>query len=193
MPKTMQYSKEDVIRVAYEIVKEEGFEGMNARKIAKKLNSSVHPIFNHFENIEELKKAVLEKIIETYHTYMISGKGKEKYYKETGLSYIKFAKDFPQFFKIMFMNPTKLDAENFIMADSVGDEVIRAGQKLTGFSYEEQKKFHVKVWIFTHGIACLVATKTVKLSNKEIEEMLENTVRQMAIGYKFEYKGEQGK
>lgn len=51
MPKAMQYSKEDVIRVAYEIVKEEGFEGMNARKIAKKLNSSVHPIFNHFENI----------------------------------------------------------------------------------------------------------------------------------------------
>lgn len=190
MPKAMQYSKEDVIRVAYEIVKEEGLEGINARKIAKKLNSSVHPIFNHFENIEELKKAVLEKIIETYHTYMISGKGKEKYYKETGLSYIKFAKDFPQFFKIMFMNPTKLDAENFIMSDSTGDEVIRAGQQLTGFSYEEQKKFHVKVWIFTHGIACLVATKTVKLSDNEIEEMLENTVRQMAIGYKFENKGE---
>lgn len=193
MPKAMQYSKEDVIRVAYEIVKEEGFEGMNSRKIAKKLNSSVHPIFNHFENIEELKKSVLEKIVETYHTYMVSGKGKEKYYKQMGLSYIKFAKDFPQFFKIMFMNPTKLDTENFIMADAIGDEVVKAGQILTGFSYEEQKKFHVKVWIFTHGIACLVATKTVKLSDKEIEEMLENTVRQMVTGYQFENKGEQGK
>ena len=64
MPKAMQYSKQDVVQVAYEIVKEEGLEGINARKIAKKLNSSVHPIFNHFENIEELKKAVeiLEKV-----------------------------------------------------------------------------------------------------------------------------------
>ena len=69
------------------------------------------------------------------------------------------------------------------MADSAGDEIIKAGQILTGLSYEEQKRFHVRVWIFTHGIACLVATNTVKLSNKEIEEMLENTVRQMAIGY----------
>ncbi len=179
----MQYSKQDVVQVAYEIVKEEGLEGINARKIAKKLNSSVHPIFNHFENIEELKKAVVEKIVETYHSYMISGKGKEKYYKQMGLSYIQFAKDFPQFFRIMFMNPTRLSAEKFIMADSAGDEIIKAGQILTGLSYEEQKRFHVRVWIFTHGIACLVATNTVKLSNKEIEEMLENTVRQMAIGY----------
>ena len=183
MPKAMQYSKQDVVQVAYEIVKEEGLEGINARKIAKKLNSSVHPIFNHFENIEELKKAVVEKIVETYHSYMISGKGKEKYYKQMGLSYIQFAKDFPQFFRIMFMNPTKLSAEKFIMADSAGDEIVKTGQILTGLSYEEQKKFHVRVWIFTHGIACLVATNTVKLSNKEIEEMLENTVRQMAIGY----------
>ncbi len=183
MPKAMQYSKQDVVQVAYEIVKEEGLEGINARKIAKKLNSSVHPIFNHFENIEELKKAVVEKIVETYHSYMISGKGKEKYYKQMGLSYIQFAKDFPQFFRIMFMNPTRLSAEKFIMADSAGDEIIKAGQILTGLSYEEQKRFHVRVWIFTHGIACLVATNTVKLSNKEIEEMLENTVRQMAIGY----------
>lgn len=193
MPKAMQYSKQDVVQVAYEIVKEEGLEGINARKIAKKLNSSVHPIFNHFENIEELKKAVVEKIVETYHSYMISGKGKEKYYKQMGLSYIQFAKDFPQFFRIMFMNPTKLSAEKFIMADSAGDEIIKAGQILTGLSYEEQKKFHVGVWIFTHGIACLVATNTVKLSNKEIEEMLENTVRQMAIGYQFQSKGEKGK
>ena len=193
MPKAMKYSKEEVVQVAYEIVKEEGIEGINARKIAKKLNASVHPIFNHFENIEELKKVVLEKIIKTYDSYMTSGKGKEKYYKEMGLSYIKFAKDFPQFFKIMFMNPSKLDAQNFIMSNSAGDEVIKAGQQLTGLPYEEQKKFHVKVWIFTHGIACLVATKTIQLSNKEIEEMLENTVRQMAIGYKFENKGEQEK
>lgn len=186
MPKAMQYSKQDVVQVAYEIVKDEGLEGINARKIAKKLDSSVHPIFNHFENIEELKKAVVEKIVETYHSYMTSGKGKEKYYKQMGLSYIKFAKDFPQFFKIMFMNPSKLGAEDFISQSTVGDEVIKAGQILTGLSYEEQKAFHVEVWMLTHGIACLVATKTVKLSDEEIGELLENTVRQMIIGYKFE-------
>lgn len=183
MPKTMQYSKEDVVKVAYEIVKEEGLEGINARKIAKRLNASVHPIFNHFSNIEELKKAVLEKIVEKYQEYMMTGKGKEKEYKQMGLSYIQFAKDLPQFFKIMFMNPTTLDAENFMMSNTISEEVIQAGQKLTKLSFEEQKQFHIKVWIFTHGIACLVANGTVDFTEEQISELLESTVREMLIGY----------
>lgn len=185
MPKVMQYSKDDVTQAAYDIVKEEGMEGINARKIAKRLNASVHPIFNHFKNMEELKKAVCEKIANTYHEYMLSGKNKEKAYKEMGLSYIKFAKDYPQFFKVLFMNPTTLNAEKFVMVDSIGEDVIKAGQLLTGLSFEEQTKFHVKVWIFTHGIACLVANRTVNFTDDEISELLEKTVREMVIGYKL--------
>ena len=44
---------------------------------------------------------------------------------------------------------------------------------------EEQKKFHVKVWIFTYGIACLLATRTVKFTDEEIEELLVSTVDAM--------------
>lgn len=189
MPKAIQYSKEDVIQAAYEIVKIEGIEGINARKVAKKLNASVHPIFHHFENMEDLKKAVYEKIENTYHEYMLSGTDNEQAYKQTGLSYIKFAKEYPQFFKMIFMQKTNLNAEDFMMADKgCSDEVIKAGQKLTGFSYEEQKQFHIKVWIFTHGIACLAATGTVDFTDEEIEKLLTDTVRHMVIGYKFENK-----
>lgn len=70
------------------------------------------------------------------------------------------------------------------MQDTVGDHVIKAGQKLTNFSYEEQKNFHIRVWIFTHGLACLVATKTIQFTPKEIEHLLEETVREILIGYK---------
>jgi len=45
----------------------------------------------------------------------------------------------------------------------MSNDVIKKGQILTGLSYEEQTKFHVKVWIFTHGIATLLATNTVKM------------------------------
>ena len=55
---------------------------------------------------------------------------------------------------------------------------------MTGLSFEEQKKFHVKVWIFTHGIACLVATNTVEFSDEEIEKLLTESVKHMILGYK---------
>lgn len=188
MPKKEQFTKEDVIDTAFKIVKDEGFEGLNARKIAKELNSSVHPIFNHYKNMEELNKAIYEKMKDIYHEYMLSGMDKENPYKGTGLSYIKFAKDYPEFFKIMFMGKTNLNAENFMMSDDISDKIIEAGQKLTGFLYEEQKQFHVKVWIFTHGIASLIATRTVDFTDAEIDNMLQTTVRQMVIGKKIEDK-----
>ena len=103
MPPKAMFKKEDVLNIAYEIVKKEGFENLNARKIAKELNSSVHPIFRHFKDMEDLKKAVYEKIYNKYNEYMLSGVNEEKAYKKMGLSYIKFAKDYPEFFKILFI------------------------------------------------------------------------------------------
>jgi len=183
MPPKAMFKRDDVLDVAYEIVRKEGVESLNARRIAKELKSSVHPIFRHFKDMEELKNAVYEKIYFKYKEYMLSGIHKEKAYKQMGLSYIKFAKDYPEFFKIIFMQKTNLNAENFIMEDDAGDSVIKTGQELTGLTFEEQKKFHIKVWIFTHGIACLVATDTVKFSDEEIGRLLENTVREMLKGY----------
>lgn len=184
-----KFLKENIIQTAYEIVKEEGFESINARRIAKELNSSVQPIFHNFATMEELKKEVYEKVYQKYKEYMLRGVEKEKDYKQMGISYIQFAKDYPEFFKIIFMQKTNLNAEKFVMADAIGDDIIKKGQLLTGLPYEEQKKFHVKVWIFTHGIATLVATKTVEFTDLEISELLEKTVREMAIGYIREKKG----
>lgn len=188
MPPIRKYNKESIIEAAYEIVKKEGLESLNARRLAKKLGCSIQPIFHNFASMEELNKEVYQKIYAEYQRYMLSGKDSEKPYKEMGMSYICFAKDYPEFFKIIFMQETNLKADAFIMADNLGEDVMKAGQVLTGLSYEEQRKFHVKVWMFTHGIACLVATKTIEISLEEIENLLTSTVGELLKGIE---KGEQ--
>lgn len=187
MPPIPKFSKEDIINCAYEIVKKEGFEKLNARRIASELGCSVQPIFHNFTSMEELNKVVYKSIYQKYQEYMLKGKEqKDNPYKQMGLSYIEFASDYPEFFKILFMQKTNENASDFVMKDSMGNDVIKVGQTLTGLSFEEQKKFHVRVWIFTHGIACLVATKTIKFTKNEIEELLTKSVREMLIGYKME-------
>lgn len=187
MPPIIKYTKEDIINTALEIVKKEGFDGLNARKLAKELGSSIQPIFHKFSSMEELKKELSKIIYAKYQEYMHIGKNEEKYYKKMGLSYIKFAKDYPEYFKIIFMQSTKFNAEEFMMSDhNLGKEVIAAGQKLTGFNFEEQKKFHLKVWIFTHGLACLIATNTISIDEEQINELLEKTVMELLKGYKGE-------
>lgn len=184
MPPIRKYTKAEIIEVAENIIKEEGMSSLNARRLAKKLGCSVQPIFHNFKSMDEVVKEVIKNITNKYHEYMLSGQNSENPYKAMGLSYIKFAREYKEFFKILFMQKTDLNIENFIMSDSIGDDVIKTGMILTGLSYESQKNFHTKVWMFTHGIACLVATETVKLTDLEIDSLLQSTVREMLIGYK---------
>ncbi len=192
MPRSTTFKKEDILNVAYELVRKEGMEAINARRIAKELNSSVHPIFNQFKDMNSLKEEIYTKILDKYHEYMLSTKEGVNPYKQMGLSYIKFAKDYPEFFKLILMQKTNLNVETFLMTDKAFvDDVIKTGQQLTGLSYEEQKRFHIKVWIITHGIACLVATSTVQFTDEDISKLLGETVLQLLKGYKMEgNKGE---
>lgn len=190
MPPITKFSREDIINVSYEIVKKEGFDSLNARRIAKELKCSIQPIFHNFKNMEELKEEIKQKIYKKYEEYMLSGINEKMGYKNTGLSFIRFAKDYPEFFKILFMQETSLDFKNFVSTDTVDEEIIKAGQKMTGLSYEEQIEFQKKVSIFTFGIASLVSTKTVNLSDEEIDKLLGDTVVEMLKGMKVGGKNE---
>ncbi len=190
MPPVRKFSKEEIIISACNIIKTEGKESLNARRLAKSLGCSVQPIFHNFTSMEELNKEVYNHIYNKYKEYMFKAhQSKIKPYKEMGLAYIRFASDYPEFFKMIFMQQTSSTANNIIITDDINTDIIASGQELTHLSYEEQHEFHLKVWIFTHGIACLVATKTVEFKEDEISSLLEETVREMLIGYKYE-KGE---
>lgn len=189
MPPIKKIQKEDIINCALALLKNESIEQINARRIAKELGCSVQPIFYNFENMDDLKKVLFQQIYEIYQNYMFEGSQVKNPYKGMGLAYIRFARDYPNFFKMIFMGRTEFSPKTLIMNDNKGNDVIQKGMELTGFSFEEQKEFHVKVWIFTHGLATLVATGTIQINDYEIDQLLESAVREMIIGRKCEMNG----
>ena len=184
MPPVRKFQREEIIDTAYEIVKKGGLHSINARRIAKELGGSVQPIYHNFKDMEELKEEVNSKIYKKYEEYMLSGINEEKGYKNTGLSFIRFANDYPEFFRILFMRETKITYKDFVLTDNVDDNVIKVGQKFTGLSFEDQKEFQKKVSIFTFGIACLVSTKSVNFTDEEIDKLLGDTDVEMLTGLK---------
>lgn len=83
------------------------------------------------------------------------------------------------------MQERKMNIDEFIQADiEVTENVMESIIKKFDISKEDLKKFHIQVWIYSHGLACLVATKTVDFSDDEIREQLLNTVQQLFRGYK---------
>ena len=52
----MKITKEKILETALEIAKEKGLEGVSNREIAKRMNSSIRPIYYQFKNVFELNK-----------------------------------------------------------------------------------------------------------------------------------------
>ncbi len=174
MPKSVKISREKILDSAFQIAKEEGIEGINIRKIAKFMNSSIRPIYYQFDNMEDLKCELLKKIQNYFYEFLTSNMKEDiPQYKQTGINYIKFAKDEPILFQILFMAKTGLHPKDFITLDKEDyEEYEKIIKKCTNLKGEDIKEFHVKMWIFTHGIATLIATKTCNLTDKQISELL---------------------
>lgn len=173
MSGTKKIQKEDIINAALEIIRENGLNNVQARNIAKKLNCSTQPIFYQFANMEELKNELLKEVLEIYRKYMKVDK-KAHPYKEMGKGYIRFAKEEPKLFQLIFMSENNLNAENFIKHDKkVYEDILKYVSNVTRINSEENvSNFHLKMWIFTHGIATMIATKTCEISEKQISKML---------------------
>lgn len=183
MSKEIKITKEKLLEAALAITREKGLEEVSNREIAKKLNSSIRPIYYQYNNSEELKKELYQKIEDYFYKYIMANMTEDiPYYKQIGVNYIKFAREEKNLFKVLFMSKSEYLPEKFISKDEKNFKKIVDLIKLsTKLEDKDIKKFHVKMWIFTHGIATLIATNTVNLSNEEVAELLSSEFQALML------------
>lgn len=168
MPPLKRISKEDIVKAGYELVEERGIDSLNARDLAKKLNCSVQPLFSNFDNMDSLKKEVLDYCYQKYNDYMKLSKD----YKDTGIRYIRFAKINPNVFKAIFTVPSNRNAMECMINDESFKIIAINMKKMNNFTDEMIKDFHLKMWLFTQGIVSLILNHTCNFSDEEIELLL---------------------
>lgn len=174
MQKELKITKEKILEAVFDIAKKEGLDSLSNREIAKKLNSSIRPIYYQFANVEELKTNLYKKIEKFFYKFLLDNLNEDMpKYKQVGINYIKFAKKEKNLFKILFMSKSEFSSSEIITKDIKDFESLSLVIKLsTRLTEEEIMSFHAKMWIFTHGIATLVATDTVLFKDEQIKELL---------------------
>lgn len=173
MPTKVKISKDKILETAFEIAKEQGIENISNRELAKRMNSSIRPIYYQFKNVDELNQALYTKIEKYFYNFLLDNMEEEiSPYKQVGINYIKFAKKEKKLFQTLFMN-NNLKLNNLTSIDNKDYlKLLKLIKQNTKINDKDIKLFHTKMWIFTHGIATLVASEAVKLSEKEINELL---------------------
>ena len=173
IPTTTKITKEMILNVAFQITKTDGFDKVSNRTIAKKLNSSIRPIYYQFKNVDELNKELYTMISKYFYKYIMNDiETSPLPYKQIGINYINFAKKENKLFQLLFMSDNKNVMETLTKQKDEFTKILDIIKKYTKLKSEVVENFHTEIWIFTHGIATLVANNTIDLTDEEISKLL---------------------
>lgn len=175
MPPKAKFTKEEIITAALQIVQEQGLEALTARALGTYLGSSACPIFTVFQNMEEVQQAVLEAAKALYKEYVDRGLSETPAFKGVGTQYILFAVNEPKLFQLLFM--TEQDsipdlAGVLPLIDESYDKILLSITTEYGITGTAAERLYRHLWIYTHGIATLCATKMCRFTGKGINEMI---------------------
>jgi AcrR family transcriptional regulator len=161
MPPKVIFNKSQIIDSSLKIVKEKGFKQLSAREVARELISSTRPVYENFQSMDELKKTVLQKIVDLLYEYVTRQYTKNAFLN-TGVGYVLYARDHREFFKVIFLEDN--DASGIIdeMLKKLDKEIVKKVPELKKLSHTERKDLLRKGWIYTHGFAVMVFSGYIK-------------------------------
>lgn len=178
MPPKPKITKDLILNAALDITRETGFETVNARSIAGKLQCSTRPIFTCYKNMDEMKTEFLDYAFEYYNRYVENYKKSEntKACLLFPLSYIKFAKEETNLFRLLFINDMDLDMTeaNDFYRELGNAEKAEAFSQMIGAEPERGKEIFLDLFLYSHGIAVLTATGKLSFDSRNLEKMLQN-------------------
>lgn len=175
MPPKAKFSKEQITEAAFRILRENGLEGLTARALGAELGSSACPIFTAFENMEEVQQAAIAAAKSLYKEYIEKGLSETLAFKGVGTQYILFAVNEPKLFRLLFMSEqsTIPDFGSVLpLIDQSYAEILESIVKNYPISETAAKRLYQHLWIYTHGIATLCATKMCRFTEKEISDLM---------------------
>lgn len=175
MPPKAKFSKSEIIKTAFNIVREDGFPALTARALATRLGSSARPIFTVFESMEDVQQAVLEAAKKLYSEYVEQGLSMEQAFKGVGIQYIRFAVEEPKLFQLLFMSEQEtipnLSGVLPVIEQNY-ENILLSVQNDYGIDETAAQNLYRHLWIYSHGIATLCAMKVCHFTDTQIEEML---------------------
>lgn len=166
-----QISEQAIVQAAAKLVAERGIEALNVRSVAAYCGCSTQPIYSCFNSMLGLKKAVLQQILQAYDRCIEQEIASGAYpdYKASGMGYIRFAKEQPNFFKFMFMRDRSGE-------EDAGDPYFfhREAMRATayGVSEDEAERMHTHMWIYVHGIAVMFVTGYLNWDWQTVSDLL---------------------
>lgn len=171
MPAKKKVTREDIIQGAVEVLREEGYSGINARNVAKRLGCSTQPLYFAFRNMEELREELQKQIVKIHNEKVLDVQQLRTMpgmrYRAYGMGLIRFAREEKQLFRYLYLEKGE---EQKRFAEENLDEVVHIVQEEYGYDEETARNFHWDMSCYGYGMAVREYIGITNMTEEELEE-----------------------
>lgn len=180
MPPSVRFSRDAVLNAAYQLVRRDGPDALNARAVARELGGSTQPIFRLFSGMEELKQAVIELALKTWKESLRDRIQTSAFpYLSIGMGFLLFARDEPELFKLLFMRDRVSDGSCTDYNVNWGVPLIEDSVKVDA---DTASKLYARNWLYCYGLAVSIATKYIPcMSECQMRQLLVESLQGVAM------------
>lgn len=176
-----------IINAGKEVIRSDGIENLNVRKIALKLNCSTQPIMYHYKTVAELKSDIYSEIDGYHSAYIMNIENCNlNPMLSIGIRYILFAYEEKNYFKFLFQS-NKFSNMSFNGLFDDNDELSKIYSILAQEAHitkMQSKELFANLFIMVHGLASLLANNAMEYDEKYCIKILENTFHSLLKNYK---------
>ena len=175
MPPKVRVTKKMILDASFDIVRKEGHENLNARRIAERLGCSTQPVLYNFKTVDEIREEVYRMADEYHSSYIMPD---EKLDQDPllalGLNYIRFGYEERHFFRFLFQTNQfgGMDMDALIndpqLAAVIG--MMAEGMKC---GEAEAREMFLLFFAAVHGYASLLANNAMEYDEALSAKMLE--------------------
>lgn len=193
-PRNTQFSRDDIIDAAFNLVREKGWDGFSVQAVGKAIKSSTMPIYSQFANVRELEDAVCERAMELLKERIVADRTGDKWIDQA-VSYVNFAVEEKYLFRILG------DGRNIELQNKLGmglvqyiDDSLRGYPLFTGLNEMEFKMIRLSRMMFAQRLAFWLNRDENFLKDKgmELEDFIRRTSKAIYDGFNLQFgsKGE---
>lgn len=192
--RTSQFSREDIVEAAFELVREQGWQGFSVQAVAKAIGGSTMPIYSQFGNLRELEDEVVLMAFELLKDRLLVVRSGDKWVDQA-ISWMTFAVEEKHLYRILWdgrnveLNITCGEAmTSFIAGELAGYEPF------TGLSSEEVTMITLSRRLFIQKLADWLNKDPDFLTKKGIdtEDFIRRTSRALHDGFRLQFAADAG-
>ncbi|WP_298672871.1 TetR/AcrR family transcriptional regulator [uncultured Sphingomonas sp.] len=156
------------------LIEEQGADDLSLRELARRVGVSATAVYRHFPDkaalMAALAREALERLAAAQRAASERAGGGAAGFGATGAAYVRFARDNPGLFRLVFAHPASQgmdEKEDDAMA------MLRAAAVALAPEGTDPTAFALRAWSLAHGLAMLMLDGQVEVDDAMIDRVID--------------------